>query len=104
MSVYFVCSESQHTHLFDLLAQGSTVALSETGRISLGRPHVQRIHAGIALLTVPYLPVTPTLRVRFVCKTISNDLEGSHSPDLSPWLALRVSRYDMSEEVAERNG
>jgi hypothetical protein len=57
-------SEGKQTHLFHLLTQRCTITLQETG---------QKADPSIKwdiILTVPYFPVTPTLRVRFVCNTI----------------------------------
>ena len=55
-------------HLFNLLAQGSTVALS-----NMRQPETNLVFH-VNCLTVPYLPVTPTLRVRFVYKMIQYNL------------------------------
>ena len=62
--VDFFAIRALFTHLFHLLTEGGTITLvRSTQLVSAARlPYSEKV-----VLTVPYFPVTPTLRVRLVC-------------------------------------
>ncbi len=90
--LYFSSGEVTCTHLFNLLAQGSTVTLF---RMCPSAMDCSRVPCNPP--TVPYLPVTPTLRVRFVYKFLSYYEGVVHRSGRSPSWMSRIVEGDLAE-------